>query len=287
MRKAGSIDPVIVNALRRNPRPSKPVLDADASGPVRDRLVNEIVALGAVETAIEWAGQNVGVQSTLTAEDASIVEAAFRGRMRVLEPEVYSPSEPVDPPTGPAGIALQPGSAGSAGATAATEARVFPNMPPRPRKIQSSKIGLEGGDNLTSVKLRRSRDKDHLRFIARQPCTVCGRLPCEAHHLRFSQPRALGRRVSDEFTVPLCRVHHRELHRQGDERTWWSKANIDPMPIALVFWRDRRGVLADCKSGLPGSRSGNRRTDRGGEGLNSPGDVSGLVDVVADGSASR
>ena len=35
-------------------------------------------------------------------------------------------------------------------------------------------------------------------------------------------------RVSDEFTVPLCRVHHRELHRQGNERAWWNKANIDP-----------------------------------------------------------
>ena len=83
---------------------------------------------------------------------------------------------------------------------------------------QGSRIRIDGADNLASMKPRRSRDKDHLRFIARQPCTVCGRQPCEAHHLRFAQPRALGRRVSDEFTVPLCRVHHRELHRQGDER---------------------------------------------------------------------
>jgi hypothetical protein len=65
--KAASTDPVIVNALRRNPRPSKPVLDADASGLVRDRLVNEIAALDAVEAAIEWAGQNVGAKNTLAA----------------------------------------------------------------------------------------------------------------------------------------------------------------------------------------------------------------------------
>ena len=96
---------------------------------------------------------------------------------------------------------------------------------------------------MTSVKPRRYRDKDHLRFVAAQPCTLCGRQPCEAHHLRFAQPRALGRRVSDEFTVPLCRVHHRELHRQGDERAWWNKANIDPMPIALGFWQQTRGVV--------------------------------------------
>ena len=92
---------MVGNGLRRNPRPSKPVLDADASGPVRDRLVNEIAALDAVEAAIEWAGQNLGAKNTLTAEDASIVEAAFRDRMQVFEPEVYSPnpapSEPADP----------------------------------------------------------------------------------------------------------------------------------------------------------------------------------------------
>jgi hypothetical protein len=67
--------------------------------------------------------------------------------------------------------------------------------------------------------------QNHLRFISTQPCTVCGRQPCEAHHIRY-QPRALGRRVSDEFTMPLCRLHHRELHRQDDERAWWSKFNL-------------------------------------------------------------
>ena len=110
---------------------------------------------------------------------------------------------------------------------------------------------IERADNLTLVKLRRSRDKDHLRFITIQPCTVCGRQPCEAHHLRFAQPRALGRRVSDEFTVPLCRVHHRELHHQGDERAWWNKANIDPMPIALRLWQQTRGVVSP-KAGTMG-----------------------------------
>jgi hypothetical protein len=43
-------------------------MDADASGPVRDRFVNEIAALDAVETAVEWAGQNLGAKNTLTAE---------------------------------------------------------------------------------------------------------------------------------------------------------------------------------------------------------------------------
>ena len=70
-------------------------------------------------------------------------------------------------------------------------------------------------------KERRHRDKRHLQFVATQPCLICGRSPSDAHHLRFAQPRAMGRKVSDEFTVPLCRVHHRQIHSVGDERAWW------------------------------------------------------------------
>jgi hypothetical protein len=49
------------------------------------------------------------------------------------------------------------------------------------------------------------------------------------------QPRALGRKVSDEFTVPFCRLHRRELHRYGDEASWW--VNVDLLPIALELWQ--------------------------------------------------
>ncbi|QDW41821.1 DUF968 domain-containing protein [Bradyrhizobium sp. KBS0727] len=83
---------------------------------------------------------------------------------------------------------------------------------------------------------KRLRDKQHLRFVAKQPCLVCGREPCDPHHLRFAQARGLGQKVSDEFTVPLCRAHHRELHRAGKERDWWSKMAIDPLGSARDLW---------------------------------------------------
>ena len=85
-------------------------------------------------------------------------------------------------------------------------------------------------------KPRRLRDKLHREFVAAQPCVVCGRQPSDAHHLRFTQPRALGRKVSDEFTVPLCRMHHREIHRTVKEQHWWSRVGIDPIPIADKLW---------------------------------------------------
>ena len=45
-------------------------------------------------------------------------------------------------------------------------------------------------------------------------------------------------KVSDEFTIPLCRTHHRNLHQAGNELTWWEKASIDPLPIARKLWEE-------------------------------------------------
>jgi hypothetical protein len=84
--------------------------------------------------------------------------------------------------------------------------------------------------------LRRIRDREHVKSIAKQPCLVCGRRPADAHHLRFAQSRALGHKVSDEFTVPLCRGHHREVHRSGDELNWWQNTGIDPTVTARALW---------------------------------------------------
>ena len=83
---------------------------------------------------------------------------------------------------------------------------------------------------------KRLRDKAHLQFVASQPCLVCGRLPSDPHHLRFAQPRALGMKVSDEFTVPLCRGHHRQLHQAGNELAWWQGLNIEPLSVAKDLW---------------------------------------------------
>jgi hypothetical protein len=93
---------------------------------------------------------------------------------------------------------------------------------------------------LTIAEPKRLRDKAHLRFVASQPCLVCGRQPCDPHHLRFAQPRALGLKVSDEFTVPLCRGHHRQLHQAGNEVTWWEDLKINALEIAKGLWEQTR-----------------------------------------------
>jgi hypothetical protein len=94
--------------------------------------------------------------------------------------------------------------------------------------------------NLPISTPRRVRDKDHLRYVASQPCILCGRMPSHAHHLRFAQPKAFGRKVSDEWTVPLCSTHHRALHSVGNEKEWWAEKGIDPTAHAVRLWWDTR-----------------------------------------------
>ena len=89
---------------------------------------------------------------------------------------------------------------------------------------------------LTIAEPKRRRDKAHLKFVASQPCLICGRQPSDPHHLRFAQPRAIGLKVSDEFTVPLCRGHHRQLHQAGNEVVWWDTFKISALPIAKALW---------------------------------------------------
>lgn len=95
---------------------------------------------------------------------------------------------------------------------------------------------------LTIAEPKRRRDKAHLRYVASQPCLICGRQPSDPHHLRFAQPRALGLKVSDEFTVPLCRGHHRQLHQAGNEIAWWEDLDINALEIARGLWEETHGA---------------------------------------------
>ena len=105
---------------------------------------------------------------------------------------------------------------------------------------------------------KRLRDKSHLRFVAAQACLVCGRQPCDPHHLRFAQPRALGLKVSDEFTVPLCRGHHREVHQYGNEAAWWDDLDVNALEIAKGLWEESRGRKTPVSDALQPNNEGEK-----------------------------
>jgi hypothetical protein len=127
---------------------------------------------------------------------------------------------------------------GSAAADASNEVTASPH--PDPNGIDKSA--------LTLPEPRRIRDREHLKSVMHNGCLVCGRTPSDAHHLRFTQKRALGRKVSDEFTVPLCRGHHRDLHRCGDEAAWWTKLGLDPTAAARTLWLESHPLPERSKS---------------------------------------
>lgn len=87
---------------------------------------------------------------------------------------------------------------------------------------------------------KRIRAPEHLKWVASLGCTVCQRMPADAHHLKRVQPNALSRKPGDQWVVPLCRLHHRALHEAGNETNWWDKQKIDPVELAEKLWAKSR-----------------------------------------------
>ncbi len=197
---------------------AKPILSPDASAALRDRLMAEVQAIASADDATTWAHRILGAKNTLTAVDARQVEDAFQARLASFGTA--------------ADIGGAPLSSVSSGLPLPSSVA---RRSPKPAGATSVAKGIDKSQ-LIHPEPRRFRDKNHLKFVAKQPCLICGRRPSDAHHLRFAQHRALGRKVSDEFIVPLCRGHHREVHRSGDETSWWSKAGIDPIGAARTLW---------------------------------------------------
>jgi hypothetical protein len=210
---------------------SPTVLLTDESAAVRDGLLSEISRLASQDSATTWAGEALPAKNTLTAADAKLVEDAFEQKLAQLS---ALPDKTVEPPITEAPAASVEGSQGID--TSATANKL------QPKGIDKSVLAVSAP--------RRYRNKEHLRYVTLQPCLLCARKPSDAHHLRFVQPRALGRKASDEFAVPLCRIHHRAAHRASDERAWWKAAGIDPLKIARKLWEDTRANMGRDRPNL-------------------------------------
>jgi hypothetical protein len=178
-----------------------PTLSAQQSAKLREEMLGEVNSLSAENDLLVWAKNGLPRKNTLLEADARTVEAAYRRKLGAAGPP--------DTESGP------PGAESSL----------------TPADTETPAVGLA----FPKEPLRK-RSKAHLAFVREQPCLVCKQTPSDPHHLKFAQPRALGRKVSDEFTVPLCRTHHQDLHQHGDERTWWANIQIAPLPIAKQLW---------------------------------------------------
>jgi ERF superfamily protein len=194
--------------LRGATKGTTAVLDAGRSAVLRDKLLAEVASLTSADVAVTWATRTLPAKNSLIAADAKLLEDAFEQKLSGF-PSPFAND-----------VSAREG---------ATATDVTSKDEPQASLIGSNESRGIDKSVLTVAAPRRYRNREHLRYVAQQPCLVCGRKPSDPHHLRHVQPRALGRKASDEFAVPLCRVHHRAVHRAGDERAWWKQAGIDPI----------------------------------------------------------
>jgi hypothetical protein len=197
------------------------ILDPKQSAALREKLLTELANITSGDSGPNWARGALTAKNSLTATDAKLVEDAFERRLSELPL-----SEAAAPSNGESSVPQisEPQVNATSDGTDAGQAK-----------------GIDKSI-LTVATPRRYRNREHLRYVAQQACLVCGRKPSDAHHLSFTQPRALGRKVSDEFAVPLCRGHHRAVHRSRDECTWWRQVGMDPLKVARRLWKQTRGM---------------------------------------------
>jgi ERF superfamily len=193
------------------------VLDPGQSAALRDKLLTEVANLASAELAVTWAAGALGAKNSLITADSKLLEEAFERKLSGLQPSAVDETF-----SGKSAVTVEAGSE---------------DQPQVPDAGQRSAIDKSV---LAVAVPRRYRNREHLRYVAQQPCLVCGRKPSDAHHLRHMQPRALGRKASDEFAVPLCRSHHRAVHRASDEQAWWHATGIDPIKVARKLWQRTR-----------------------------------------------
>jgi hypothetical protein len=220
------------NGRARAERSKSTSLPPAASENLRHRLIAELERLVDPEALATWAQRALPLKNQLATTDAQMLEAAFAARLGQLEES-------------------------------------GPILPSKDQKANTPgrKPQTDPGDQAVMVirKPVRERDRDHLRFVASLSCLVCGRTPSDPHHIKFAEQGAMGRKVSDKFAVPICRLHHRELHRRGDERAWWQNQGIDPLPAAATLWARTHAVEPTAVVG-EADRTGNPTFGRHGNG---------------------
>jgi ERF superfamily len=198
------------------------ILDVHQSAELREKLLTQVGNITSADHAAMWAHQALTIKNRLLESDAKLVEAAFGRRMSEFQ--------------------FAENTANRADKPSSMSPAVGPHETFRAERAGADPDQATGvGKSVLAIATpRRHRNRQHLRYVMQQPCLICGRKPSDPHHLRYLQPRALGRKASDEFAVPLCRAHHRAAHRAGDERAWWHAAGIDPIKIARKLWKHTR-----------------------------------------------
>jgi ERF superfamily len=202
-------DAAPAESARSHPRRSAQTryakLPSEGSTAIRNQLISELEQFNEPSSLTAWAHRAFPIKNQLSTTDAQAVEGAFGFKLIQLG-EAAPPVE-------------------------------LKSQRPLDHDRRSMRNESSARAVVVISKPVRERDREHLKLVAAQSCLICGRTPSDAHHIKFAEQRAMGRKVSDKFTVPVCRLHHRELHRHGNERAWWQKQSIEPLAVAAALWK--------------------------------------------------
>ena len=109
-------------------------------------------------------------------------------------------------------------------------------------------MGTKKLEILSGDKVQRLKDIKYLKWVSSQPCILCFTKPCQAHHLTFAMPRGFGQKTGDQWAIPLCFIHHSQLHTCGKgEKDFWKYLDIDAEHIANTLYQyhlDQKKSLA-------------------------------------------
>jgi hypothetical protein len=203
-----------------------PSLPSETSEKIQRQLMSELAEISDADALAVWSHRMLPVKNRLPKEEAQKIEVAFEAKLSQVSDAMQA---------------------------------LFGNQDATGHENQSESTEPSAEQVVTISKPIRERDRNHLRFVATQPCLICGRVPSDAHHIKFAEQAAMGRKVSDRFTVPVCRLHHRDLHRRGDERSWWQDRGVDPLIVAARFWQTSHvgGSDGENPSNVDGTRKFN------------------------------
>ena len=224
----------------------RPILAPDESARLREGMLAEIESIASSAAATAWANTMLRAKNTLTADDARSVESAFETKFAGLATDLAADLAAL-----------------GADASVRPRRQQWRRSRRRHRGTCLPQLRAAPATAIRPItKTVRHRNKEHLRFVRTQPCLICAKQPSDPHHLPFAQPRALGRKVSDEYTVPLCRAHHREVHRAAKEIPWWQSRGIAPLAVAEALWQKSQSGQALNEPPGPLAKPPEKRTRR-------------------------
>lgn len=127
----------------------------------------------------------------------------------------------------------------------------------RPRKCPKNRSRAKVIDKsvLALSEPRRIWDRDHVRYVVKQPCLICGRRPampttCASHKAGCSNERSamISPSRCAEETIARCTV--------SAKSAWWKKAGIDPTENARALWLKTRPLPTTGKPRVRGYAAG-------------------------------